>query len=132
MFSFTSSCRITTDNSPKAFIFIFLCKTGVRNSGKKLKERNHIFVMDKVLHRPHAVQVVAVGMRHRRYRRMWTVDRQVYWGSQDSRLKQWKWKREFLPATWWRLFWLFSVLSEMPGKGLACWTVKLKLNIDRV
>lgn len=27
--------------------------------------------MDKVLHRPHALQVVAVGMRHRRYRRMW-------------------------------------------------------------
>lgn len=97
---------------------------------KKQKERNHIFVTDKVLPRPHALQVVAVGMRHRRYRRMWTVGR--YSLKRITRLKQWKWKREFKPATRWR-FWLFSVcLKRWEKKGLACWTVKLKLNIDRV
>lgn len=72
--------RITTDNSPKAFIFIFLYKMGVRHRDlkvdRKQEERNHSFVMDSVLPRPHTMQVVAVGLR--RMTPLWTVDEKIY------------------------------------------------------
>lgn len=88
--------------------------------------------MDKVLPRPHALQVVAVGMRHRRHRRMLTVDWQVYRGSQDSRLKRSGKENFYLrPNEGYSGCSLFC-LKCREKEGLACWTVKLKLNIDRV